>query len=164
MRRKTGGRMAQQGASLLRSLKPFHTALVWLMLSGVWLSFTPPAAAQDFRFDTVVINGNERIGDAAILRRMGISRGEVITGGRLNDGVQNLQNSGLFETVEVEPRGGTLVVTVVELPTLNRIRFEGNRRIDDETLSAVVQLQERRVFNPTLAEEDAAAIAQAYAH
>lgn len=126
-----------------------------------------PAAeltAQEYRFNTVVINGNERIGDSAIIARAGIRRGQALTGGQLNDAYQALQNSGLFESVAIEPQGGTLVITVTELPTLNRISFEGNRRIKDEMLTQIVKSQERRVFNPTQAEADAAAIAEAYSN
>ncbi|NNE51700.1 MAG: outer membrane protein assembly factor BamA [Sulfitobacter sp.] len=127
-----------------------------------WLAPAGEVAAQEYRFNSVQINGNERIGDAAILRRAGISRGQATSGGQLNDAFQNLQNSGLFESVAIEPRGNTLVITVVELPTVNRISFEGNRRIKDEVLTQVVQSEERRVFNPAQAEADAASIAEAY--
>jgi outer membrane protein insertion porin family len=54
------------------------------------------------------------------------------------------------------------VITVVEFPTINRISFEGNRRIKDEGLAALIGSNERRVFNPAQAEKDAAAIAEAY--
>ncbi|QFT60064.1 Outer membrane protein assembly factor BamA precursor [Sulfitobacter sp. THAF37] len=126
-----------------------------------------PAAeltAQEYRFNSVVINGNERVGDSAILARAGIRRGQAVSGGQLNDAYQALQNSGLFESVMIEPQGGTLVITVTELPTLNRVSFEGNRRIKDEVLAQLVSSQERRVFNPTQAEADAAAIAEAYSN
>ncbi|WP_083545658.1 outer membrane protein assembly factor BamA [Sulfitobacter alexandrii] len=121
-------------------------------------------AAQEYQFNSVVINGNERIGDSAIIARTGIRRGQTVSGGQLNDAYQALQDSGLFESVAIEPQGGTLVITVTELPTLNRVSFEGNRRIKDETLTQIVKSQERRVFNPTQAEADAAAIAEAYSN
>lgn len=129
-----------------------------------WLAPAGQAAAQEYRFNTVVIEGNERIGDAAILRRAGITRGAATSGGQLNDAYQNLQNSGLFESVAIEPRGGTLVITVVELPTINRVSFEGNQRIKDEALAGLIGSTERRVFNPAQAETDAAAIAEAYSN
>ncbi|MEM7521637.1 MAG: outer membrane protein assembly factor BamA [Pseudomonadota bacterium] len=139
-------------------------AAVCALLSVAWVAPAGQALAQEFRFNTVQINGNQRIGDAAILREAGISRGATVSGGQLNDAFQNLQNSGLFESVEIEPRGGTLVINVVELPTINRVRFEGNRRIDDDVLAQIVQSTERRVFNPAQAENDAAAIAEAYSN
>lgn len=127
-----------------------------------WMAPAAPVAAQEYRFSNVEINGNNRIGDSAILARAGIGRGQAVTGGQLNDAFQNLQNSGLFETVAIEPRGNTLVINVTELPTINRVRFEGNKRIDDETLATLTGSTERRVFNPSQAETDAAAIAEAY--
>ena len=139
-------------------------ASVCALLSVAWVAPGGVALAQQYQFNSVQINGNERIGDAAILRQAGIRRGETVSGGQLNDAFQALQNSGLFETVEIEPRGGTLVITVVELPTLNRVRFEGNRRIEDEQLAQLVGSTERRVFNPAQAEADAAAIAEAYSN
>ncbi|WP_246455460.1 outer membrane protein assembly factor BamA [Sulfitobacter aestuariivivens] len=133
-------------------------------MSVAWMAPATDAVAQEYRFNSVVIDGNERIGDASILRRAGIRRGQVVSGGQLNDAYQNLQNSGLFETVAIEPQGGTLVIRVTELPTLNRVRFEGNRRIKDDRLEQLVQSTERRVFNPAQAEADAALIAEAYAN
>lgn len=135
---------------------------VCALLSVAWLAPAGQAAAQQYQFNTVQINGNERIGDSAILRQAGITRGQPVSGGQLNDAYQKLQSSGLFETVAIEPRGGTLVINVVELPTLNRVTFEGNRRIKNEQLALLVGSTERRVFNPAQAEADAAAIAEAY--
>ena len=142
--------------------KSLRGASFCVMLSVAWLVPAPHANAQSYQFNTVQIDGNERIGDSAILGQAGIARGRAISAGELNDAYQKLQASGLFESVAIEPRGGTLVITVVEFPTINRISFEGNARIDDEALASVVDSDERRVFNPTQAEKDANAIAQAY--
>ncbi|MEM9576776.1 MAG: outer membrane protein assembly factor BamA [Pseudomonadota bacterium] len=132
-------------------------------LSGAWVGPIQQAYAQQVTINAVNIEGNARIGDAAILSRAGIVPGQTITAGQLNAGYQRLVDSGLFETVEFDPRGNTLNITVVEYPTINRINFEGNRRINDETLAAAINSNERRVFNPAQAERDAALIAEAYA-
>ena len=139
-------------------------ASFFALISTAWMAPANPVLAQQYQFNSVIINGNERVGDSAILSRAGIRRGVAITGGQLNDAYQNLQNSGLFETVAIEPRGGTLVITVTEYPTLNRVRFEGNKRIKDDALSELISSSERRVFNPAQAETDAATIAEAYAN
>lgn len=133
-----------------------------VLVSVVWTGFSAPAAAQNFQFNRIVVDGNTRIGDAAILTRAGIAQGQTVTAGQVNDALQNLQSSGLFETVRVQPQGSTLRITVVELPTINRISFEGNRRIDDEGLAEIIQSQERRVFNPAQVERDASNLAEAY--
>ncbi len=121
-----------------------------------------PLGAQSFTFGSVRVEGNARIETATILARLGIAQGETVSAGELNAAAQELRASGLFETVEVIPQGSTLLVRVAEWPTIGRIAFEGNSRLDDEELAAVVGSVERRVFSPTQAEQDAAAIAQAY--
>lgn len=136
---------------------------VFLLLTATWMIEVRPAQAQNFAINRVVIEGNQRIGDSAILSQAGIARGQTVTAGQLNAAFQRLQNSGLFESVDISPSGGTLRITVVEFPTVNRVNFEGNRRIKDEALSSLVTSAERRVFNPSVAEEDAARIAEAYA-
>ena len=135
-----------------------------VMLAAAAVAPGSEAAAQQYQFNTVIVEGNQRINDGAVLTRAGIGRGQTVSGGQLNDAYQNLQNSGLFESVSIEPRGNTLVITVVELPTLNRVSFEGNRRIKDEMLAELIGSTERRIFNPTQAEADAAAIAEAYSN
>ncbi|MFT7441075.1 MAG: outer membrane protein insertion porin family, partial [Sulfitobacter sp.] len=157
------GNSAQKSA-----VKPFSRSLrsasFCVMLSVAWLVPGSQSQAQEYQFSTIQIEGNNRIGDSAVLSRAGIVRGRAVSGGQLNDAYQNLQASGLFETVAIEPRGGTLVITVVEYPTINRISFEGNARIKDEALAAMIGSDARRVFNPTQAEKDANSIAEAYSN
>ena len=157
------GNSAQKSA-----VKPFSRSLrsasFCVMLSVAWLVPGSQSQAQEYQFSTIQIEGNNRIGDSAVLSRAGIARGRAVSGGQLNDAYQNLQASGLFETVTIEPRGGTLVITVVEYPTINRISFEGNARIKDEALAAMIGSDARRVFNPTQAEKDANSIAEAYSN
>ncbi|CUH88451.1 Outer membrane protein Omp85 [Phaeobacter sp. CECT 5382] len=120
------------------------------------------AAAQNYRFNTVQVEGNQRIQTSTIVAYTGIERGKTVSAGQLNDAYQNILDSGVFESAELVPKGNTLVIKVTEFPTINKINFEGNRRIKDENLSGIIESAPRRVFNPTLAERDAAAIAEAY--
>ncbi|MTH64749.1 outer membrane protein assembly factor BamA [Paracoccus shanxieyensis] len=122
-----------------------------------------PGTASAYVFNNVRIEGNQRIEPATILSYLDLPRGRDVSGGDLNAAVQRLQNSGLFESVEVTPSAGTLVVRVAEYPTISRIAFEGNSRLKDENLSEIVKSQARRVYSPAQAEADAAAISQAYA-
>ncbi len=137
-------------------------SLFFFVAAAGYTASAPQAQAQVYRFTTIQIEGNTRIEPGTILSYVGIARNETITAGQLNDGYQRLLNSGLFETVNFDPRGATLVIEVQEYPTINVISIEGNRRLKDEDLEKVIQSQSRRVYSPTLAEQDAAAITQAY--
>ncbi|RAP42857.1 outer membrane protein assembly factor BamA [Rhodovulum viride] len=120
------------------------------------------AMAQSYSFSNVRVEGNERVDASTVASYANISRGETISAARLNDAYQAVVDSGLFESVELVPQGGTLVIKVTEYPTVNRISFEGNARIKDEDLQKIVQTQSRRVYSPSTAEADASAIAAAY--
>lgn len=126
------------------------------------MASTGTVIAQTFRFSNFVVEGNQRVSDASVLAYTGINAGQAVSGGQVNQALQNLQQSGLFETVEITPRGSTLVITVQEFPTINRIAIEGNRRIGDDDILPILQSQVRRVYSPAVAEQDAAAIAEAY--
>jgi outer membrane protein insertion porin family len=121
-----------------------------------------PAMAQSYSFGSVQVDGNELIDTATILSIAGVTQGETLSAGQLNDAAQRLTDSGLFASVDLVPQGGTLVIEVVENATVSVVSFEGNSRIKDEDLAAIVKSQPRRVYSATQAEADAAAITQAY--
>ena len=133
-----------------------------LVLSGM-LALATPVSAQNFNFSNVSVEGNQRIETATILTYLGFSQGEAVTAGAVNDAAQRIRATGLFETVDIVPQGNTLLIRVTEFPTINRITFEGNTRVRDAELAAAVRSQPRRVYSPTQAEADTAAITQVYA-
>ncbi|PIV72631.1 MAG: outer membrane protein assembly factor BamA [Rhodobacteraceae bacterium CG17_big_fil_post_rev_8_21_14_2_50_65_11] len=139
-----------------------RVAAVLALLCASLILIPSEAGAQDYRFTSFAVEGNERVDPSTVLAFLGIEPGQSVSASELNDAFQRLQGSGLFESVELEPRGATLVAVVREYPTINRINIEGNRRIEDADLMTVVQSQPRRVYSPSLAEQDAAAITQAY--
>ncbi len=138
------------------------TSAVFLFITAFLVSYPGSAAAQNYSFNSVQVEGNQRIETATIVNYAGIERGKAVTGGQLNDAYQRILGSGVFQDVELIPRGSTLVIKVTEYPTINRINFEGNKRIKDDTLKGLVESSSRRVFTPEAAERDAAVIAQAY--
>ena len=121
-----------------------------------------PAPAWAYVFTQVRIEGNQRIEPETILSYANIMRGTNVSAGDVNDALQRIQNSGLFETVEVVPQGNTLVIRVREWPTINQVSFEGNRRIKDEQLDEIAESAPRRIYSPAQAERDASNMAQAY--
>ena len=149
-----GGRRLAQSAATVRMVATV-TGLVVLSAGA--------AGAQDLAFNLVTIEGNQRVADGTILSFAGISAGAALSAAELNTAAQQIRDSGLFETVDVVPQGGTLLIRVVEFPTINRISIEGNTRIRDAQLLPLLQSEPRRAFNPVQAEADTNAITQVYA-
>lgn len=149
--------------NILRRMKR-HSAIVSvsLIISMASLGTAWQAQAQTYQFSNVQVEGNERVDVATILSYAGIGRGQAVSAGELNDAYQRITNAGLFEDVQIVPRGNTLVITVREFPTINIINFEGNKRLKDEALAKIVKSQSRRIYSPAQAEADAAELTKAY--
>jgi outer membrane protein insertion porin family len=134
-----------------------------LMAVVLMLAAAPtPSAAQTYTFSAIRVEGNERIEEATILSFAGIARNKPVSAAEVNDAYQRVLASDLFENVSLEPRGNTLVINVTEYPTINRINFEGNNRLNDDALRGLISSRERRVYSPSRAEADVAAITDAY--
>lgn len=142
--------------------RAIHLAAALFMGVGAVLGSGQGAAAQTYQFNSVSVQGNANVSDNTILSYAGISRGEAVSAAELNDATQAIRQAGLFRSVDVMPQGSTLVIRVDEYPIVGRIAFEGNRRIDDETLAQAVGSQTRRVYNPTQARQDTETISDLY--
>jgi outer membrane protein insertion porin family len=152
---KSGAGAAARTARAYRHLPSVAVILAALLSSS-------PAISQDFTFDSISVVGNERIEAATVASYASIPSGQTLTAGALNDAYQRVVESGLFESVEFDPRGRTLVITVEERPVIGTVAIEGNRRLDDDRLLELLQSRPRQVYSPAIAQRDAAAIVAAY--
>ncbi len=125
--------------------------------------FVTQAQAQTYQFNSIEIEGNIRVDDSTLFGLAGFAPGETVSAARLNNAYGAIAASGLFETVDFVPRGNTLVIQVSEFPMIGIVNFEGNRRIDDDAISEVVQTRSGRVLSPSAVEADTRAIAELYA-
>lgn len=141
----------------------FLTVMVFCFFSVSSFALAPSAEAQTYRFSTIEIDGNVRVDDSTIRSLARIGTGQATSAGQISAAIGELSASGLFESVDVEPRGNRLVIRVVEFPIIGVVNYEGNRRIDDEVLDEVVQVRAGRVLSPAMVEADARAIAKLYA-
>ena len=133
-----------------------------MVISCLWM--VQAAQANDFEINEIIVDGNRRIETETIRSYTEIETPALLTTGEVNDAVQRVRASNLFESVSAEVQGKRLKVTVVEFPTVNEVVFEGNDRLGDKQLSALVRSQSRRVYSVSQVRDDANAIAEAYAN
>lgn len=122
-----------------------------------------PRAAPNGTITAIKVEGNQRIEDSTIRSYMLVQPGDAYDPDRVDRSLKSLFSTGLFRDVSFQRQGGTLIVKVVENPVINRIAFEGNRKLTDEQLRTTVQLRPRAVFTPELAQADRQRILNAYA-
>ncbi len=122
----------------------------------------PVQAPRAGTVSQIVVEGNQRIEQATVESYMTVSPGQPATPDDINDSVRALFETGLFRDVRIEPRGSALVVMVEENPVINQISIEGNDRIDDAPLRALLTSRERRVYTRAKAEADADVLLEQY--
>ena len=94
-----------------------RAALILAMVSATSLTLpSTTASAQDFTFNRVAVSGNQRVDSASVVAFAGIASGQTLTAGELNEAYQRIVNSGLFEAVEINPRGNLLEINVQDGP------------------------------------------------
>ncbi len=108
------------------------------------------------------VDGNQRIEDATVKSYMLVTEGAPYDRGRVDRSLKALFNTGLFADVSIRQEGDVLIVEVVENPIINRLAFEGNRRIEDETLAAEIQLRPRIVYTRARVQNDVQRIITVY--
>ncbi len=127
---------------------------------------TPPTMAMPSMSGSVVsaieVEGNQRIEADTVRAYMTVKQGDPISAERIDDSLKSLFATGLFADVSIVRQGNGLAVRVVENPIINRIAFEGNRRIEDTALEAEVQLRPRQVYTRSKVQEDVKRILDVY--
>ena len=134
-----------------------------LVACALVFAAAPPALAQGVsQVSDIVIVGSQRIDDATVRSYMRIDVGDSVGSADVDRALKELFSTGLFADVTIRREGGRLIVNVVENPIINRLAFEGNRRIDDDTLRAEVQLRPRVVYTLRRIQNDVQRIIQVY--
>jgi outer membrane protein insertion porin family len=122
------------------------------------------AHAQEFKISSLMIEGNRRIEAATIQSFSGIKEDSVLSVGDVNDAIQLVRDSELFESVAAEFKGTTLIINVVEFPTVNVVTFEGNKLLDETELKNLVRTSPRRVYSASQVSDDTNSITATYAN
>ena len=126
----------------LRGLSLVGAAVAALVLQPV----LPATAQSGDVVRRIVVEGNQRIEPSTVESYLAIRPGEPFDPQKLDDSLKSLFATGLFDDVQIERQGDALVVKVVENPIINRIAFEGNKRLEDDVLEAEIQLRPRVVY------------------
>ena len=111
----------------------------------------------------IEVRGNQRIEADTIRSYMLLQPGDAFDADRLDRSLKSLYATGLFRDVRIARDGGKVVVEVAENPIVNRVAFEGNRKISDDVLRGEVQLRSRSVFTTQAVQADRQRILELYA-
>lgn len=145
------------------SLAPSYSA--WAQTNGAPAFGGGTQVAQVFSGGTIRdirVEGVQRIEPSTVRSYLTVQPGQPFDPDRIDESLKALFNTGLFADVVLKRDGDTLVVAVVENPIINRIAFEGNRRIEKENLEKEIQLRPRVVYTRTRVQADVQRILDIY--
>lgn len=105
----------------------------------------------------VIVQGNRRV-DTETIRSYVTGQGS----GNPQEIRQNLMATGLFSNVQVSRRGAQTVVSVQENDSINRVAFEGNRRLKSDVLLGQVQSKAGGPMSQALIDADVERLKDVY--
>ena len=136
------------------------TALLILLV----LAF-PVKAIDTFIIGDILVEGLQRVAPGAVFVALPVRVGDEMNDQVSASSIQALFATGLFDDVRFYRDGDTLIVSVVERPTISEVTFDGNRKLKDEIIENALRtagLAAGDVYNPELVDSFTDELKRAY--
>jgi outer membrane protein insertion porin family len=108
------------------------------------------------------IEGTQRVEPETVRSYLQVQPGDAFDSDKVDKSLKSLFATGLFADVTLRRDGDALIVHVVENPVINRIAFEGNKKLSDDTLNQEIQLKPRTVYTRAKVQSDVKRILDLY--
>jgi len=118
----------------------FTTIIVGLLLH------TSSSWSDTGKIIGIEVLGAQRIDPETVISYSNLKVGDQSDPDKLDTALKVLFKTGLFADVDFVKVGEKLVINVIENPVINRIVFEGNKRIEAKDLELELQLKPRLVL------------------
>jgi len=106
----------------------------------------------------VQVSGNRNIESALILATTNIEIGSNLSEDRIASAIRNLNQLGVFDRIQIKKESITgglkLIIEVEEFPIVERINYEGNRRIRNSKLDEILTIRTGNYLAPFLLVEN----------
>jgi outer membrane protein insertion porin family len=110
----------------------------------------------------IAVQGNQHIDADMIRAHFHATADGTLDAAALDAALKSLYGTGLFDDVKITRQRAHILVSVVENPTIERIAFEGNRKIKDEDLKKAAQSKAGGPLNRALVHDDVIHVLELY--
>jgi outer membrane protein insertion porin family len=128
------------------------------LTAGVAYAQTPGAQAVN----SIVVEGNRRVEASTVRSYFTPGPNGRLEAQNIDDAYKALYATGLFQDVHIGQSGGRIVVTLVENPVINKIAFEGNRKVKEDQLKLEIQSKERGTLSRATVQSDVQRLVEVY--
>ena len=136
-------------------------AIALLSVTALWWRSDAQAPVGD-TIQEIRIEGTQRVEPDTVRSYLQLQLGDAYDTEKADASLKALFATGLFSDVRMRREGGSLIVSVVENPVINRIAFEGNNKLSDENLNSEIQLRPRLVFTREKVQSDVTRLLEIY--
>lgn len=137
----------------LRSI--IHATLL-VAASSAALAQTPVGGDEEFTVGDIRVEGLQRISEGTVYNYLPLNIGDRLTRQRRVEAIRALYGTGFFRDIELRRDGGTLVVAVLERPSIESFEIKGNKDIKTEDLTNSLKdvgLAAGKTFNQSTLDE-----------
>ena len=110
-------------------------------------------AAEEFVVRDIKIKGLQRISEGTVYNYLPVTVGERFSIDNTAPAIKSLFKTGFFKDISIERDGSTLVINVIERPSIAKILFEGNKDLSKDDLTKALKkigLSEGKTFDRQL--------------
>ncbi len=118
--------------------------------------FAKAWAADSFVVRKISIEGLQRVSSETVYTYLPIKTGETLRPEKTGAIINALYQTGFFEHISLAREGNTLIIKVVERPTIGQLKISGNSSIATDKLNTVMRgvgVAEGRVYNSVILEK-----------
>ena len=108
-----------------------HSAL---SLSQAALAQTAAASEAEFTVGDIKVEGLQRISEGTVYNYLPVNIGDHLTAQRVREAIKALYATNFFRDVQMRREGNTLIVVVLERPSIESFEITGNKDIKTEDL------------------------------
>ncbi len=119
-------------------MKLLSVARYAVLCLASWISTAAFAAFEPFVVRNFRVEGAQRIAEGTIYNYLPINIGDTVDERRLREAGRALFETAFFQDFEFRRDGDTLVIVVLERPSIFEFTFDGNKDIKDEDLEKVL--------------------------
>lgn len=140
------------GAPVRRVISVLCAGFVLAVVLGT--PFVDARAQEAAKITAIAVEGAQRVEAETVRSYLLVREGDAFDPARIDRSLKSLFATGLFADVSLSQEGSTLVVHVLENPVINRIAFEGNKRLDDTELMPEISLKPRVIYTRSKVQND----------
>jgi outer membrane protein insertion porin family len=130
--------------------------LVALAIQPLGSAVRAQAVQEPFTVGDIRVEGLQRISEGTVFNYLPVNIGDHLDGQRIGEAMRALYATGFFRDVELRRDGNTLLVVVVERPSIAKFEIKGNKDIKTEDLQKSLRnvgLAQGKTFDRSVLDE-----------